>query len=225
MKRVLVSFSGGADSSTLLYHCFGKYGKENVKPVYFNYGQRHYPGEINAVRAICAKENLIPKEFKFDLTQFGRSPLTDPNIKVPTQAEKNQAITVVPYRNSFFILHMAALAVVEGYNVLALGPTYEDLAEYPDCRPIYFEQMQVVLRLADKHHNIELYTPYADILKKEVVAEGLILEVPYLLTHTCYEGRYQDPCRVCDACKEREASFEANDEMDPLVKKLIGHLL
>jgi len=219
MKRVLVSFSGGADSTTLLYSCLENYEQENVKPVYFNYGQRHYPGEIEAVRSICAKEGLIPKEFKFDLTQFGRSPLTDPNIKVPTQAQKNQAITVVPYRNSFFILHMAALAVVEGYDILALGSTYEDLAEYPDCRPEYFDQMQSVLRLADKHYHIEIYTPYVDVLKKEVIKEGLALGVPYELTHTCYEGRYQDPCRVCDACKEREASFEANDEQDPLLWK------
>lgn len=219
MKKVLVSFSGGADSTTLLYTCMDSFDKENVRPVYFNYGQRHYPGEIKAVESICHKEDLDPKIFHFDLAQFGRSPLTNPNIKVPAQSEKNQAITVVPYRNSFFILHMAAFAVVEGYDVLALGSTFEDLAEYPDCRPEFFDQMQTVLRLGDKHHHIELYTPYVDVPKKEVIAEGLMLHVPYSLTHTCYEGRYQDPCRVCDACKEREASFEANGEQDPLLWK------
>lgn len=217
MKKAIVSFSGGADSTTLLYYCMDAFDKENVKPVYFSYGQRHYPGEIDAVNAICAKEGLEFKHFHFDLAQFGRSPLTDPNIKVPAQYEHNQAITVVPYRNSFFILFMAALAVTAGYDVIALGPTYEDLAEYPDCRPEFFDSMQSTLRLGDKHHHIELYTPYADVLKKDVVKEGLELNVPYGLTHTCYEGRYKDPCRVCDACKEREASFEANGVRDPLI--------
>ena len=217
MKKVLVSFSGGADSTTLLYSCIEDFGKENVKPVFFSYKQRHYPGEIEAVRVICDEVGLQYKFFDFDLKQFGRSPLTDPNIKVPTQTQKNQAITVVPYRNSFFILHMAAFAVVEGYDILALGSTFEDLAEYPDCRPEFFDQMQTVLRLGDKHHHIEIYTPYVDVFKKEVIAEGLELKVPYELTHTCYEGRYQDPCRVCDACMEREASFKANNVRDPLI--------
>jgi 7-cyano-7-deazaguanine synthase len=217
MSRVLVSFSGGADSITLLYRCIEEFGKENVQPMYFYYGQRHAPGEQEAVKAVCEKLDLTVKRFEFDLTQFGRSALTDPDIAVPAQSEKRQGITVVPYRNSFFILHAAAYAVTHDFDIIALGSTFEDLAEYPDCRPIFFEAMEKALLLGDNHHNLQLWAPYAASRKKDVIAEGLDLGVPYELSHTCYEGVYMKPCRVCDACKEREGSFLDNGITDPIL--------
>ncbi len=220
MSKVLVSFSGGADSITLLYKAIALYGKENVQPMYFHYGQRHAPGEQEAVKALSDKLGLNTLHFKFDLTQFGRSALTDIDIDVPAQSEGRQGITVVPYRNSFFILHAAAYAVTHDFDIIALGSTFEDLAEYPDCRPEFFSAMLTTLRLGDRHHHIELWTPYANVRKKDVIAEGLDMEVPYEWSWTCYIGKWNYPCRICDACKEREASFEANGVKDPLLVRL-----
>jgi len=216
-NRVLVSFSGGADSITLLYKSITWYGKENVQPMYFHYGQRHGPGEQEAVKAVDKLLELNTVHFTFDLTQFGRSALTDPTIPVPAQSEGRQAITVVPYRNSFFILHAAAYAVTHDFDTIALGSTFEDLAEYPDCRPIYFDAMQTALQLGDRHHNLMLWAPYSTVRKKYVITEGLRMKVPYEISHTCYEGVYMKPCRVCDACKEREGSFLDNGITDPLL--------
>ncbi len=219
-KRVLVSFSGGADSVTLLYKSIELFGKENVQPMYFYYGQRHAPGEQQAVKEVCNLLGMKPLRFEFDLTQFGRSALTDSNIAVPAQSEKNQGITVVPYRNSFFILHAAAYAVTHDFDIIALGSTFEDLAEYPDCRPEFFDAMEKSLRLGDRFHHLIIWAPYADVRKKDVIAEGLDLTVPYEWSWTCYLGKWDHPCRVCDACKEREASFEANKIKDPLLVRL-----
>lgn len=216
-KRVLVSFSGGADSITLLYKCIELFGKENVQPMYFHYGQRHAPGEQEAVKAVDKLLGLNTIHFTFDLTQFGRSALTDPTIAIPAQSEGRQGITVVPYRNSFFILHAAAYAVTHDFDIIALGSTFEDLAEYPDCRPEFFNAMEGALRLGDKHHHLIIWAPYADVRKKDVVTEGLDLAVPYEISHTCYEGVYMKPCRVCDACKEREGSFLDNGITDPIL--------
>ncbi len=220
MSKVLVSFSGGADSITLLYKAIALHGKENVQPVYFHYGQQHAPGEQEAVKVIDDLLGLDTLHFKFDLTQFGRSALTDPNIAVPAQSEKNQGITVVPYRNSFFLLHAAAYAVTHDFDIIAVGSTFEDLAEYPDCRPAFFDAMEVALRLGDRFHQLRIWAPYLDVRKKDVIAEGLDMEVPYKWTWTCYLGKWDCPCRICDACKEREASFEANGIKDPLLVRL-----
>lgn len=116
-----------------------------------------------------------------------------------------------------FAVMAAAYATVHGFDAIALGPTMEDLPEYPDCRPEYFDALQRALRLADRHHHLDIVTPYITTWKKEVITIGLGLDVPYHLTHTCYEGRWLDPCRMCDACKEREASFLANNTTDPIL--------
>ena len=40
-KKVLVIFSGGQDSTTCLFQAIAEFGKENVKIMTFQYGQRH----------------------------------------------------------------------------------------------------------------------------------------------------------------------------------------
>ncbi|SRR5215204_174325 len=221
MERAIVSFSGGADSTTLLYSMRSILKPENVLPMYFDYGQRHKTGELHAVHNICEALRIeCVLMDAFNLTRFGRSPLTDLRMAVPRQVDGKQAETVVPYRNSFFILSAAAYAVTNGYDTICIGATKEDLAAYPDCRPAYFDAMQQLLRLGDRGHNLTIYTPWIEWTKAQVVHLGITThEVPYSLTHTCYQGKYQDPCRVCDACKEREAGFRALNMQDPLYAK------
>ncbi len=220
MKRVLIAFSGGQDSATVLYRCISEYGKANVHPVHFYYGQRHYPGEHRAVLKICDLLDIEHEQIDFDLSQFGRSVLTDRNAKIPTQSDHKQGSTVVPLRNTHFLVHLTTKAVVEDFDVIALGPTWEDLAEYPDCRPEYFDAIQKALRLADRHHHLQIYTPYIDVRKKDMSIEGLRMKVPYEFSWTCYNGIWDQPCRLCDACMEREQSFKDIGIVDPLIKRL-----
>lgn len=218
-KRILVSFSGGADSTTLLYHMMQMYGVDSVEAVHFEYGSRHQMAEREAVTALAKATDKKIRTLSFDLVQFGRSCLTDPDQDIPAQHDMRQASTVVPYRNTMFLVNLAAIATVENFDIIALGPTFEDLAEYPDCRPEYFKAMQYALRLADRHYHLQILTPYITWRKSDVIELGLDMKIPYQLTHTCYEGHYLDPCRVCDACREREDSFSANGIVDPLITK------
>ena len=41
MKNIVVSLSGGMDSSTLLLRCIKEVGAENVTAISMNYGQKH----------------------------------------------------------------------------------------------------------------------------------------------------------------------------------------
>ena len=60
-----------------------------------------------------------------------------------------------------------------------------------------------------------IHTPFVELWKRDVVALGIKLGVPYGETHTCYEG-LRPACGVCDACCERLAAFAANRVCDPL---------
>ena len=153
----------------------------------------------------------------FDLTIFGGSPLTDTSMDVPTQVDRNQASTIVPYRNTFIATIAAAYCEANDLDIIYMGPTYEDLANYPDCRPVFFDALQKALLLGGTVHNLEIRTPFITASKEQVIRLGhFSFGVPYKDTWTCYVGQ-EEPCMVCDACRERLESFRLNGLQDPLV--------
>ena len=210
----VVAFSGGADSATLLYSVITEC--RDLHALSIDYGQRHKK-ELDCARVICNELSIPHTVISFDLSCFGGSPLTDPSLKVPAQAEKNQAATVVPYRNTILVTLCAAYCKLNNLNTIYIGATYEDLASYEDCREIFFDHLEDTLRLGGTIHDLEIRTPFINMKKKDIVFLGHTeLDVPYELTWTCYEGK-DKPCLVCDACKERIESFTQNGWRDPLI--------
>src|SRR5215208_8519550 len=113
MKRAVILFSGGLDSTTCLAYAMNK-GFE-CYALSFNYGQRHHV-ELNAAKKIAAHFKVKHKIFNLEVNQFGGSALTDHSIDVP-QYEANTTqipITYVPARNTIFL--SIALAWAEVLN-------------------------------------------------------------------------------------------------------------
>jgi 7-cyano-7-deazaguanine synthase len=213
-KRAVVCFSGGADSTTLLH--LAKAECNLVRALSIDYGQKHIK-ELKCAQAIVARIDVPHDIIKFDLTVFGGSPLTDSTLNVPAQKDEEQSSTVVPFRNTLLITLAAAYAKQHDFNTIYIGATYEDLNNYPDCRPLFFKSLEETLQLGDTIHNLNLRIPFISTTKKEIVNLGATqLNVDYSLTWTCYEGK-DYPCLICDACRERMLSFRLNDMRDPLV--------
>jgi 7-cyano-7-deazaguanine synthase len=51
--------------------------------------------------------------------------------------------------------------------------------------------------------------------KADIIRWGLEHQVPYHLTHSCYQGS-RPACGVCDTCQARLAAFAAADATDPI---------
>ena len=214
MRKAVVTLSGGADSATVLYLALREC--DEVHAISVNYGQRHRR-ELTSAKALCAHVKVKHVIVDFPaLGSFGGSPLVDTTVEVPSQKDMQQSSTVVPYRNTFLITLAAAYAHSVGFNVVYAGPTYEDLANYPDCRPEYIDALQKALRLGGTIHELEICTPFITTTKDKVVEIGIQLGVPYAYTWTCYKGG-EYPCLECDACRERMASFKKNGISDPLL--------
>jgi 7-cyano-7-deazaguanine synthase len=62
---------------------------------------------------------------------------------------------------------------------------------------------------------VEIKAPFVNMTKKDVVAAGLKLKVPYELTWSCYEGN-EKACGVCGTCIDRKKAFELNGVKDPI---------
>ena len=225
--KALVLLSGGVDSTTCLALAKEKYG-DNVIALSMSYGQKHQK-ELQAAQAIAAFYHV--ELLRMDLAQiFAHSDCSllqgsAEDIPHESYAEqlkkrKGEAVTTyVPFRNGLFLSAAASIALEYGCDEIYYGPHADDAAgnAYPDCSHEFNEAMNIAVYLGSGR-KVRLVAPFVDKTKKDIVAEGLRLGVPYALTWSCYDGK-ATPCHKCGTCIDREAAFAANGVIDPLLKK------
>jgi 7-cyano-7-deazaguanine synthase len=202
MKKAVCVFSGGMDSTTLLYYLLDN--EFAVLAVSFDYGQRHKK-ELGYAARTCA--NLKVPHKVIDISSAGQvlggSALTDTDIEVPEghyEAESMKA-TVVPNRNMILLAIAGGYAVSEKADVLAIAVHAGDHAIYPDCRPEFIKDFELALR-AGNYHQVSVYAPFINWSKAEIAAEGRRLGVDFSATWSCYVGG-DEPCGKCGTCVER----------------------
>jgi 7-cyano-7-deazaguanine synthase len=202
MKSVVVSLSGGMDSSTLLLKALSKY--DNVVAVSFDYGQKHkveleraqdLVNYINfkfwkkkpvRLRGEGFKKNY-PIQYQVikleGLASLLNSALVTGGEEVPEghYEQDNMKATVVPNRNKIFssIIQAIALSTAVQNDTqcdIALGIHAGDHAIYPDCRQEFRDADNHAFRLgnwdADK---VEYWTPYLNTDKYGILIDGLRL--------------------------------------------------
>lgn len=214
MNSCVLIYSGGMDSTTLLYYLLHQ--NYQIKALSFNYGQRHSK-ELTAAAAICRRMG-VPQE-TVELTSItgliGGSSLTDPALPVPEghYHDENMKITVVPNRNMIMLAIAIGHAIALNYATVTYAPHSGDHTIYPDCRPAFVEAMQQVAGLCD-WHPVRIFTPFLEMDKGDIAELGQQLGVPFELTWTCYNGRDQH-CGKCGACRERREAFVKHGLADP----------
>lgn len=191
----------------------------------FNYGQRHLV-ELGCARRIAAALGATDHRVaKIDLRIFGHSALTD-DIAVPKgrgdeEMSRDIPITYVPARNTIFLSFALAWAEVLGASDIYIGVNALDYSGYPDCRPEFIQAFERMGNLATKTGvegltKIKVRTPLMELSKADIVRLGRSLNVPFELTHSCYDpdvsGR---PCGACDSCLLRARGFREAGFADP----------
>ena len=198
--NVVVSLSGGLDSSTLLLRCLKEY--KNVVAVSFDYGQKHrveleraqslvkYINEnptrmFHHDRAPGGFEEIYPlvqyQVIKLDgLSQLLNSALVTGGAEVPEghYAEENMKATVVPNRNKIFasIVQAVALSIATQRNEtcdIALGIHAGDHAIYPDCRQEFRDADDKAFRIGNwESERVGYFTPYLQGNKYTILKDG-----------------------------------------------------
>ena len=182
MKHVVISLSGGMDSSTLLLRCLKEY--DTVTAISFDSGQKH---RVELERAqslvdyLCYKYDINYRQIKLDgLTDLLNSALVTGGDDVPEghYAEENQRQTVVPNRNKIFasIVQAVALSVANktGENCdIALGIHAGDFGVYPDCRQEFRDADDHAFRLGNwDAEQVGYFTPYLHGDKFTILQDG-----------------------------------------------------
>ncbi len=222
MKAVCL-LSGGLDSATCL--AYARREGFRCHALSFDYGQRHRVELEAAGRVASALGAADHRVAKIDLRVFGHSALTD-NIAVPKgrdEAAMNREIpvTYVPARNTIFLSFALAWAEVLEANDIFIGVNALDYSGYPDCRPEFIEAFERMSNLATKagvegRTRMHIRTPLIQLSKADIVRLGRELNVPFALTHSCYDpdsaGR---ACGACDSCVLRAKGFREAGIADP----------
>ena len=205
-KNVVVSLSGGMDSSTLLLRCLSEY--DNVTALSFDYGQKH---RVELERAqslidyLASKGfNITYKQIKLDgLVDLLNSALVEGGDDVPEghYEQDNMKETVVPNRNKMFASITQAVALSKANATqeqvdICLGIHAGDHAIYPDCRQEFRDADDAAFRVGNwEADRVGYFTPYLDTDKLGILKDGeelceelgLEFDEVYSRTNTSYK--------------------------------------
>lgn len=225
IKKAVVLFSGGIDSTTALYWARSRYGE--VSAVSFDYGQRHRV-ELTLARRLTRRLRLAHRTLKVDLRQIGGSALTDSSIKLPEFRNAGEQapgipITYVPFRNGVFLALAAAWAEAGGMDDIICGFNTIDSPDYPDTCASFVRAMQRAVDLGtgavSRDRRIRIVAPFIRKKKSEIIRLGLSLGADYAFSISCYGGR-EVPCRRCSSCRLRKRAWEETGTEDHLLIRL-----
>ena len=194
-KHVVVSLSGGMDSSTLLLRALSEF--DTVTAVSFDYGQKHRveleraqalvdyinsnfekPIEVNGETVYAT---IRYRQIKLDgLSALLNSALVTGGDEVPEghYASENMKATVVPNRNKIFssITQAIALSIANETKEecsIALGIHAGDHAIYPDCRQEFRDADDHAFRMGNwDSDRVSYWTPYLEGDKFTILKDG-----------------------------------------------------
>ena len=197
-KRLLLLFSGGADSTVLL-HMAADRGYDEIHTISFDYGQRHKK-ELK-----CIEQQFEDIRSRYDIKLFNTiidakflskvsptSSLTNTDIDNPDiskMAGDAQPVSYVPFRNQMFNTIACAYAESNDIPVVWYGAAEVDsLAGYWDGSNEFLDAFNNLTAL-NREHRITLEAPLLTMSKAAIVKEGVKLDVNFGKTWTCYSSR------------------------------------
>jgi 7-cyano-7-deazaguanine synthase len=188
-KHVVVSLSGGMDSSTLLLRCLKEY--DTVTAISFDYGQKHRVELERAQSLVNYIKEETPSQTELRYRQIQLNGLVDlldsalvtggQDVPEGHYAEDNMKATVVPNRNKIFasITQAVALSVANRTGEtcdIALGIHAGDFSIYPDCRAEFRDADDNAFRLGNwGAEKVGYFTPYLEGNKFTILQDGEIL--------------------------------------------------
>lgn len=225
-KKVVIGFSGGMDSTTLLAYMLNM--DYDVHCCFFDYGSKHSKHELVSVHRIFdyywkqpgfVEGSLTRRYFNLiDIFKGFESNLLRDGGAIPEGHYEHESMkaTKVPGRNMIMSSIMAGVAENIGASSIALGVHAGDHAIYPDCRPEFTKALSLAIYLSSDT-KVSVETPFEFLRKKDILELGYSFNplVPYYLTRTCYKDQIIS-CGKCGSCQERIEAFKSLKIKDPI---------
>ena len=224
MKKCLLLFSGGQDSTTALAWSLKKF--DEVYLISFDYGQRHII-EIKAAVKIIKKinssfsewKNKIKSNYIYKINNFNKFNKNSLTSNIEIKSTNKLPNTFVPGRNILFYTLGASYAYDKKINHIVSGVCQTDYSGYPDCRNETIKSLEKSINLGMekkyKFHTPLMWKNKSDTWKMAYELGGVkYLNLIKKNTHTCYKGqrdKYYDwgyGCNSCPACLLRSRGWK-----------------
>ncbi|ATF10363.1 Queuosine Biosynthesis QueC ATPase [Candidatus Enterovibrio altilux] len=211
MKKAVIAFSGGQDSTTCLVQALPEF--DEVHCMTFDYGQRHKQ-EIKVAEAVVKELGATSHKIMNVslLNELTSSSLTCDNIPVSHELQENGLPnSFVPGRNILFLTLTCIYAYQLGAETVITGLCEIDFSGYPDCRNDFVQAINKALVLG-MDHQLEIRTPLMWLNKAETWAlADKLNKFEYIRdnTLTCYHGVIGSGCGDCSACKLRQKGLNS----------------
>lgn len=188
-KHVVVSLSGGMDSSTLLLRCLKEY--DTVTAISFDYGQKHRVELEKAQSLVNYIKEETPSQTELRYRQIQLNGLVDlldsalvtggEDVPEGHYEQDNMKESVVPNRNKIFssITQAVALSIANKTKEqcdIALGIHAGDHQIYLDCRQEWRDADDYAFRIGNwDSERVGHFTPYLEGNKFTILQDGEIL--------------------------------------------------
>lgn len=198
-EGIILLYSGGIDSTVLLFRLVAD--GYQVYPMYINYGQITYNGEIKAIKQLLPEE-LFSRLLILDIADVKKVGLGSLVGDYPENlGSKNEWYSKEFFPNRNMIL--LALAASYGEKIkckkIAIGVVGED--SYPDTSLHFIELMNRAL--LSSVPDIQIIAPYAGLSRNVVISDAIQLCISLEKTFSC-NSLEDSHCLFCTSCLDRE---------------------
>lgn len=192
-NKLLLLFSGGVDSTTILYDA----NKRGFDVTCFSIV---FPGRPESE---IATAQSIADYLKTPITQVF---LDTPNRPV-SETDRSMINGIFPFRNVIFWAVAFNYAARAGFDAVVGGHTFEDGLHYPDATTSYFERMRELFGssgVMEGNREIHIVLPLSERKNTLFNQHGNCAEFLELIdkTWSCWHDM-DSPCGICGACTER----------------------
>lgn len=211
VDKTLVVLSGGMDSATVLAQAIQD--GDSVIAVHFQYGSKHNTKELEAIKALVNHYHIPCQVIELPfISELFDSELLQGQGEVPEghYAAENMKKTVVPFRNGILLAIAVGYAESHRCKKVLLGNHAGDHAIYPDCRGEFFRPFAQAAQ-EGTYARVQLQAPFMFTTKAAIAARGIIMQVPYEKTWSCYKGGNKH-CGRCGTCVERIEAFQGHED-------------
>lgn len=221
MTRTVVLFSGGLDSTTLLWKLMTT--EEEILALSFRYGSLHESAEMGAAasvinyRAFGCDHEIV--QLPLGIFSGGHSALLGqsdmPSEEYHDIEKESPSATIVPFRNAILISMAVAVANSRGFDQVAIANHATDAGgwAYPDCTMEFMGPMAAAVYVGTLRE-VRLSTPFQFMTKADIIAVAARYQAPLHLTRSCYRAGLV-ACGECPTCLERIAAFVIAGYVDP----------
>jgi 7-cyano-7-deazaguanine synthase len=223
-KKVVITHSGGLDSSTAVMLAVEKYGADNVISIGYDYGQKQVE-ELSRASKLC--NNLGVVRYVLDLGILGNivrsvsANIAGTDVAMPTIKDilgNPQPPTYVPFRNMVLFALTASFAEANAASHIICGLQIHDEYSYWDTTQRFVDGINNIYG-QNRSWPLTLVAPFSDLSKTQELELIQQLDAIHLLEHslTCYNpNELGESCGRCPSCAERVKAFMNIKVKDPI---------